>query len=127
MFVSLCYCRMMSFAWKHSKGYRWALIAAYVCSAMEAGVAPAFAVIAVRLGEVILADSNDKDAINAWIGSIMLLGVLGSVISYLRQLFINIYGTNLTMTLRAHFFEKILSRSAAWVDAREGQQGGSHS
>jgi ABC-type multidrug transport system fused ATPase/permease subunit len=117
---------MMAFAWKHSVGYRWALIAAYVCSAMEAGVAPSFAVIAVRLGDVILTDPYDKDAINGWIGGMMLLGVLGSVISYLRQLFINIYGTHLTMTLRAHFFEKILSRSAAWVDAREGQQGGLH-
>jgi ABC-type bacteriocin/lantibiotic exporter with double-glycine peptidase domain len=53
----------------------------------------------------------------------MLLGVAGAVLSFLRLLFLNMYGTRLTMTLRKALFEKILAYPASWFDRREGNQG----
>jgi ABC-type multidrug transport system fused ATPase/permease subunit len=106
-----------------SAGYRWMLVVAYILAAFEAAIAPSFSVVSVRLSSVLLARPNDSAEINGWILSIMLLGILGAVLSYLRLLFLNMYGTRLTMTLRKALFEKILANPASWFDRREGNQG----
>jgi ABC-type multidrug transport system fused ATPase/permease subunit len=106
-----------------SAGFRWLLLVSFGFAAFEATVAPAFVVVSVRLGAVLITNPSDSAEINGWILSIILLGILGAALIYMKLLFLNMYGTRLTLTIRTRLFEKILNRPASWFDHHEGNQG----